>query len=550
MKRFIIDKVLEQSDVSVMEFSQKRTLYIDSFTLNRPCSVEESEVFCPSNIDEVFSHFSPSLENFPLEKEDGTFIDETFRFGAINDFSDEKIISQSSYLSKLNQQIATYQEIISLLDNQAEMLYLFLNSEEIERLLSSLEITNEEINETIERIKTFGIFGNGSDIIKQDNIKIINNLHVWISLFKEEDKTIKVLKVKYHDILEQLSSILHKNLCNIRGKIRNLETAYYCINFYFRNCSGNVNYLLIKNIDRTELLYNDSKDTFAVKEELELHYDCLSLKRNYSFLVIPGYLGSADAIRMWARIAYKYKVILITDFKDSPNFETLKCEIDNEQLKGNDTYLSNAVVLCNYVKVRKRSILSCESDDLFIPSSVGLAARLTNLDVKISDAVCGKNYGHLRGILETRIKRLHDIMIKYIIHRGFLPVVEIDNNFFVPSKETLGEFKYPITRTIDWLAKGIQNIAESHTFCNPHSIKANLICDFHRFMGANRVPEGFIVSYQLKELLTDMSNNDIKILFSVKLFNNTDFTNEIYDIKITGISSEHGQIVWRTDITR
>ena len=58
-------------------------------------------------------------------------------------------------------------------------------------------------------------------------------------------------------------------------------------------------------------------------------------------LVVPGYLGDSDTVRMWAQTAYRNKVIMVTDFKDSMNFEMLKDELDDANLQGQDAYLAN-----------------------------------------------------------------------------------------------------------------------------------------------------------------------------------------------------------------
>ena len=505
-KKTVITKVLEANTYDgIIEVSQNRTLYVDQFTAEPPYTDKEKVVFHPRNINDVFDHYCPYIEYLSFENEDGICFHETFYFRNINDFYDEEIIRQSEYLSRLNQLIKTSKKVISLLNND--------------------EVTTHNKIKRIINTTPYGFF---------------KKIKLWCSLLKDKNKTIEELRLKYNKILDKATSSLHKNLCYIHGKIRNLKKAYLSLDLYFKNCDSNVNHLYIMNIDKRGILDYDSEDTLSIENELKNNYDRSILGRKYSFLVIPGYIKSINAIKRWAKTAYKYKVMLITDFEDSLNFDILQAKLEKEPLHGDDIYLSNTAVLCNYVKGLNYPA-SCD-DDLYLPASTSFAGRITSLD----NTICGNINGTLRGIAETHIKNLNNVQIGYLESNGLMPVLNVNNNVYVDSKRTLGELDFLSKRAIDWLTIVIQNMYKDYIFYNWNtSTRCEIhvgICDF---MDAYKIPKGFIADYKIKEI----SRNDItlkcNIVFSIKFF---DHSSNNYEIKIISHSSISG-IDWNTEIT-
>ncbi len=182
---------------------------------------------------------------------------------------------------------------------------------------------------------------------------------LWISILEEggDDP---------HAIIEQgmaerakAEENLQSNLFELHDNIKQLEVTYRTLDSFFANAGqGKVECLTLMNVGKEELGDNDSDDTKAIRRELEEYYDRLSLKNNYSLLVIPGYLGDATTLRMWGKTASRNKVIMVTDFGDSQDFEMLKTELDNAELQSQDAYMANVVMTCNYLLGRKRSELA------------------------------------------------------------------------------------------------------------------------------------------------------------------------------------------------
>ena len=94
---------------------------------------------------------------------------------------------------------------------------------------------------------------------------------------------------------EKAEENLKNNLFNVHDEIKNLEVTYRALDSFFANAGqGKIDCITLMNVNKEELGDNDSEDTLAIRDELEQYYDRLSLKNNYSMLVVPGYLGDSD----------------------------------------------------------------------------------------------------------------------------------------------------------------------------------------------------------------------------------------------------------------
>ena len=324
--------------------------------------------------------------------------------------------------------------------------------------------------------------------------KLKNELSLWVSILDGEatdpQSVIEVCKEK----CTKAENNLRTNLYNVHDELRELEVTYRSLDSFFANAGqGKIDWLTLMNVNTEELGEHESEDTLAIRDELEKYYDRLSLKNNYSLLVIPGYLGDSTAVRMWAQTAYRNKVIMVTDFKDSLNFEMLKDELDDANLQGQDGYLANTVMTCNYILGRKRSELADEDDDVYIPGSAALAGKMSNSDpdnggLVIAQGAAGRKYGTLDNVKGARFD-LRKSEIAAIIDQGVIPMVEEDGRTMAFSNRslynggTLGLQEYPIVRTFDWIGKVFQNFFNDEAFVNWNSqVKGELQQAVHDFL--------------------------------------------------------------------
>lgn len=381
--------------------------------------------------------------------------------------------------------------------------------------------------------------------------KLKNELELWVNILEnggiDPMEIIEDCKAKCAKAEQNLES----NLFSIHNEIHQLEVTYRTLDAFFANAGqGKIDCLTLMNVNKEELGSHDSEDTVAIREELEQYYDRLNLKNNYSLLVVPGYLGDAATIRMWADTAYRNKVIMVTDFKDSLNFEMLKDELDDASLQGQDAHLANVIMTCNYILGRKKSELAGEDDDVYLPGSGALAGRMTNTEeIVIAQGAAGKKYGTMSNVKGARLD-LRKSEIAALIDQGVIPMVEEDGRTMAFSNRslyngaTIGLQEYPIVRVFDWIGKVFQNFFNDEAFTNWNSqVKGELQQAIHDFLSDYKGPGKLIENYNLKKLDQDPKTKDIKIEVELKPF----FAAKNFFIELTGHNGTAGA-EWEQDI--
>lgn len=374
--------------------------------------------------------------------------------------------------------------------------------------------------------------------------RVKNELDMWIELLDQGGANRIELVEECKKNLERAEENLSTNLRTVHEEVADLEKTYRSLDAFFANAGqSKLDCLTLMNVNKQELGTHDSDDTNAVRQELEEYYDRLSLKNNYSLLVIPGYLGDSDTVRMWGSTAYKNKVILVTDFKDSLNFGYLKDELDDANLQGQEVQLANVVMTANYILGRKKSDIAGEEDDLYIPASGALAGRMTNTEeVVIAQGVAGKKYGTLSNVKGARM-RLRKSEIAATIDQGVVPIVEEDGRVMAFSNRslyngaTIGLQEYPIVRVFDWIAKVFQNFFNDEAFTNwNNQVKAELQQAIHDFLSDYKGPGKLIENYNLKGINQDPNTKDISVQVELKPF----FASKNFLIELTGHNGTAG----------
>lgn len=374
--------------------------------------------------------------------------------------------------------------------------------------------------------------------------RLKNELFLWVEILESGGKDPMEIVDSCKEECQKAERNLSENLFCIHDEIRNLETTYRSLDAFFANAGqGKVDCITLMNVNKEELGDHDSEDTQAVRDELERYFDRLNLKNNYSMLVVPGYLGDAETVRMWAQTAYRNKVIMLTDFKDSMNFEMLKEELDDASLQGTDPYLGNIVMTANYILGRKKSELAGEDEDLFIPASGALAGRMSNTEeTVIAQAAAGKRYGTLDNVKGARMD-LRKSEIAALIDLGVIPMVEEDGRTMAFSNHTLyngaskGLQEYSIVRVFDWIGKVFEN------YCNDHAmeiwtpaIKSEITQDIHSFLSDYKGPGGIIEKYTNLKVDQDPKTKDISINVEITPY----FAAQNFFIELTGRNTAAG----------
>lgn len=381
--------------------------------------------------------------------------------------------------------------------------------------------------------------------------KLKNELAMWVEILETGGSDPMQIIDMCKENCAKAEENLQNNLFNVHEEIRALEVTYRALDSFFANVGqSKVDCITLMNVDKAELGSHDSEDTIAVRDELEKYYDRLSLKNNYSLLVAPGYMGDSDTIRMWASTAYRNKVLLVTDFKDSLNYGMLKEELDDADLQGQDVQLANVIMTCNYILGRRKSELANEDDDTYVPASAALAGRMTNTDeIVIAQGIAGKKYGTLSNVKGARME-MRKSEIASIIDQGVIPIVEEDGRVMAFSNRslyngaTLGLQEYPIVRVFDWMGKVFQNFFNDEAFINWNSaVKAELQQAVHDFLSDYKGPGKLIENYNLKGINQDPKTKDISVQVELKPF----FAAKNFLIELTGHNGTAG-VDWEQNV--
>jgi hypothetical protein len=155
--------------------------------------------------------------------------------------------------------------------------------------------------------------------------KLATDLKKWLEILAEDKKT----PVEYAELCAQKEKkskeLFSENLSAATYAIKKLETEYRTLDMFYKNTgSDKVRNLRIINVNKNELQDSNSDFIQEINEVLKNSYDRLSLKDAYSLMVMPGYVFEDNAImRLWAQMAHKYKVMLVTDHADEANYNDM-----------------------------------------------------------------------------------------------------------------------------------------------------------------------------------------------------------------------------------
>lgn len=370
-------------------------------------------------------------------------------------------------------------------------------------------------------------FQNARESLKQE-------IRQWLVILEKGSKDSVTIKAECKEERKAVEQDLENNLLKIHKEIKQLEITYRTLDSFFANAGqGVIDCVTLMNVGKKELSRYNSEDTEAVQNELWKNYNNLSLKNNYSLLVIPGYLGRLDdkekmdrldVIQRWAQTANKNKVILITDFKDrlGYDYEMLKNDLDKANLQGQDRYLANIIMTCNYLIGRRKSEMAGEEDDIYIPGSGALAGLMSDEKLVISQGAAGMSFGKMNNVLGTRFNLLKD-ELKTLMDLGVIPMIEVDgrimafNNQTLYNGATLELKEYPIVRVFDWIGKVLQQFFNSQLLKNwNESIRSELYSTVSDFLNECQGSEKLIEYGKLKDLYQDPKTKDIKVKVDIK----------------------------------
>ena len=378
---------------------------------------------------------------------------------------------------------------------------------------------------------------------QRENLK--KSLEIWAEILGSEGGVSENIEECEKSIVE-VEKTLKENLKTAIEKTADLERSYRAVALFYNNTEEDkVKFVSLMNATPEQLQDFDNPQFIkAVSEELDKNFDRLSLKNNYSLLVVPGYLGSKQAVDKWGKFAHKNKVLMVTDFRNLEDVESTMELFEDESISGGDAHLANVVMACNWIVGREKFDEAGEDDDLYVPPSAALAGKLYNTEgIPIAQGAAGKKYGTLNEVSGARFD-LKKSEIAALNDLSLIPMVFEDNRVMAFSNKTLfngnnvGLQEYPIVRVFDWVGKVFMNFFNDVAFQKfDMSLNKSLWEQIVEFL--NDYKGKLFEDYTFKRdgIKQDPVTKDISIEVNIKPF----FAAKNFYIKLEGHDGKEGR---------
>jgi hypothetical protein len=369
---------------------------------------------------------------------------------------------------------------------------------------------------------------------REKRTRLAKELMGWMELLKED----KSSPVEFAELCSQKEAkykqLLSDGITTALDASRNLETAYRSLDTFFKNAgTDKVGNIKIINVNKEE--FDDPNSEFAqkIEELLKNAFDRLSLKDSYSLLVIPGFVfKDKPTILKWATLAFKYKVLLITDHALEHSFDNLR--ENTADYKDSDQVLQNMVVTANWIVGRESEKLSAaERNDaaFFIPPSCALAGKLYDETANMAQGVAGKKYGTLNEVKGVKLDMLRS-EIALLMDNQVVPVVFSEgrvmafDNVNLYNGDNIAMKEYPIVRVFDWIKKVLMNFVQEvageiwDPNTSPDKLKAKIQDFLNDYQGQGKLFQRYDIKEPKQDPKTKRITVDIDIIpfFAAKNF--------------------------------
>lgn len=314
--------------------------------------------------------------------------------------------------------------------------------------------------------------------------------------------------------------LLNKNLKEALRRTHDLEVSYRTIACFYKNTESDK----VKNVTIINASMNQLRDLdntiFAdyISKELKQNFDRLDLRRNYSLLVIPGYLGSNAILDKWSKMAYENKAFLFTDFQDLESPDDVIDIFFNADHTSGDAFKSNTVMTCNWLLGRQKVESVGEEENLYLPPSAALAGKVYS--TVMSQVVAGKKFGGLNEVESVRFD-LKRSEISELERMGLVPMVNEYSKVMAFSAKTLfngdnlGLQTYSVVRVFDYITKVLFDFLNRRAFENWNTrTEADLRSQIVKFLDSIMGPNKLIERFKVVKIEQDPNRKD-RILLDI-----------------------------------
>ena len=383
---------------------------------------------------------------------------------------------------------------------------------------------------------------------KNERKDLYNRINLWLEMLSD-NKSINEMLNECHKKSDAVSDLLVKNQMKALETVKPLETSYRTVMLFYKNTdSDKVKNISIMNASREQITdLDNSMFIDAIADELRQNFDKLDLRRNYSLMVLPGYLGSNKVVEKWAKIAHENKVMLYTDFANLEKPDDVVEMFFDSNLASGDVYKCNVCMTCNYLVGRGKYAELGETEDLLVPPSAALAGSVYK--TLMSQVTAGKRHGALSEVDGVAFP-LKKSEISELEKMGLIPMVKEYGKVMAFSAKTLfngdnlGLQTYSVVRVFDYITKVLFDFLNRRAFENWSSkTEKDLRSQIIKFLDSVQGPDRLIEKFKIQRFERDPSQKD-RIFLDIHL--TPFFPAKSFVIKLDGTKGDE-DATWRTD---
>ena len=346
---------------------------------------------------------------------------------------------------------------------------------------------------------------------KRETLK--NDIKGWLALLDEDHGTATEFAASCKEKEEKYTAVLKQGITDALYATQNLERSYRELDSFFKTANTDkVKNLRIINVVKEDIADPDSGFAGEVENLLRNGFDRLSLKDCYSLVCIPGNVFQDKVtLLQWAKMAFKYKVMLITDHADEYSFDDLQA--NTEGYKDSDAELQNVIMTANWIVGRDAEKMSADEEDanaFFIAPSAAHCGKLYDETANMAQGAGGKKYGTLDGVKGVKLDLLKS-EIAALMDNQVVPMVYSEgrvmafNNTTLYNGDNTAMKEYPIVRVFDWVKKVLMNFVHEVALENwdPYNSPKNLKAKIQAFLNDFKGYGNLFQNYEIKEPTQD-----------------------------------------------
>lgn len=358
---------------------------------------------------------------------------------------------------------------------------------------------------------------------KREQLK--KDLETWIALLGEGHGSATEFADACKEKEEKYTNILKQGITDALYATQDLERSYRQLDSFFKTCgTDKVKNLRIINVVKEDIADPDSGFAGEVENLLRNGFDRLSLKDAYSLVCVPGAVFHDKVDLMtWAKMAFKYKVMLLTDHSDEYNFDDLQS--NTEHWKDSDACLQNVVMTANWIVGRDSEKMSSDEEDsnaFYIAPSAALCGKLYDETANMAQGAGGKKYGTIDGVKGVKLDLLKS-EIAALMDNQVVPMVYSEGRVMAFNNTTLynGDLtamkEYPIVRVFDWVKKVLMNFVHEvalenwDTYNSPKNLKAKIQDFLNQYKGYGNLFQDYEIGNPVQDPETKNISVDISL---------------------------------------